>query len=137
MRETQNKCSIEKTKIFIAGAADSTSSHATDEEPSWNRLIEIQFTRPCSSGCLSQCTGLVTLQTRKQMPNLPGQSYFNVGSWEAIIARSLWRSTGGAGGGESLLCNPSVSCQFSLLLFNPSEEHLLSISCFFKNIYFY
>lgn len=50
MRETQNKCSIEKTKIFIAGAADSTSSHATDEEPSWNRLIEIHLQGPAHLG---------------------------------------------------------------------------------------
>lgn len=84
----QIKSCIEKTKIFTAGATDSTSSHATDKEPSWDWLIEIQFTRPCSFECLSGCIGLVTLQTHKQMPNLPGQSYFNVGYWEVIIARS-------------------------------------------------
>lgn len=61
----QIKSCIEKTKIFTAGATDSTSSHATDKEPSWDWLIEIQFTRPCSFECLSGCIGLVTLQTHK------------------------------------------------------------------------
>lgn len=37
-------------------------------------LIKIQFTRPCSLECLSRCTGLVTLQTCKQMPALPKKS---------------------------------------------------------------
>lgn len=99
-------------------------------------LIEIQFTRPCSFECLSRCTGLVTLQTLKQMPALPGQNYFNVSYWEVITVRSPWRTVNG-GGWEKPTSKWSVSCQFSLSLFqfqwSTLVDKLLIEWCMTKN----
>ena len=124
MREPQNKYGIKKTKIFRAGAIDSTSSHSTDEELSSGLANRNPIYKALFIWVPFKMHRISNPSDVQQMPALSGQNYFNAGYWEVIPARSPWRSAG-SGWGGSLLCERSVFCQFSLLLFNPSEAHLL------------
>lgn len=137
MRRTKNKCVVKEKKKRYLGLGLLTALLPIPLMKSYHQdwLIEIQFTRPCSFECLSRCTGLVTLQTCKQMFVLPGQNYFNVVPGKSSLLGHLEDVDDRGRGGESLPGNWSVSCWFSLLFSNPSEAHLLLISFYESGIW--